>query len=203
MSISAILVANIMIFNIYNKNQIIYSEAKYIADFNDDRKVSWFADNVFVWKVIENVWTIEENWEWPNTSFKVHILYNIKWDVNWDIDIIQEWWYFKNWNLLVVEWNKLLEIWNTYLFTTRGKDFIINSHKNWHHFLFSNDDISKEKIHTLISENKTVQDLREAYKNEVYFEGNFKISSEKNAYKDLSPQEKIDYENIDYGFLKK
>lgn len=119
MSISAILLANIMIFNIYNKNQIIYSEAKYIADFNDDRKVSWFADNVFVWKVIENVWTMEENWEWPNISFKVHILYNIKWDVNWDIDIIQEWWYFKNWNLLVVEWNKLLEIWNTYLFTSR------------------------------------------------------------------------------------
>gem|GEM_PF-4818676 len=45
-----------------------------------------------------------------------------------------------------------------------------------------------------IQEDQTVKDFREAYKNEEYYQDNYKISSEINAYKNLTSKEKEDFE---------
>ena len=200
-SIMAIFLVNVVIFNIYNKKSTIYSEAKYIADFNDNTKVSWFADNLFVWEIVENVWWIEENGI-QNTLFKVHVLYNIKWQLKWTITIKQEWWYDTHWNLYIWEWTELFKEKWVYLFASRWEDYQILSHTNWSHLLFFDENIKKGDLENKIISHQIVKEFQEAYKNEVYFEGNFKISSEKNAYKDLTPWEKENFEISENWFDK-
>jgi hypothetical protein len=194
-------------FNIYNINRekIINSEAKHIADFTDNRKISWFADNIFVWKVIENLWVAPKE-EWgtniTNTLFNVHVLYNIKWIINWDIIIRQTWWYDEYWNLHVLDWTELIEQNWIYLLSTRWNSFKITSHQNGSHLLSDNGDLSNDEIRDLILWSQIINDFRQAYKNEIYYEWDIKISSEVNAYKNLSTEEKENLENIESGFIE-
>lgn len=53
-----------------------------------------------------------------------------------------------------------------------------------------------------IKESQTVKDFREAYKNEEYYQDDYKLSSETNAYKNLTSQEKEDFERFKNWFNK-
>jgi len=194
-------------FKSLNDN-IYYADANYIADFWDYKKVSWFADNIFIWEVIENIWS--DQWDsWlpvKNTKFEVNVIYNIKWNIKWNINIIQEAWYDELWNLFITEWNKYLEEWDIYLLSTKWDNYTILSHYNWSHFLTSNSLTNKKDIKNFIKNSSIVKEYRKSYKEEVYYQENdewwkYKISSEKNAYKSLTKEEKNKLENIENGFV--
>lgn len=187
-------------YNSLNTN-IHYIDANYIADFNDDRKVIWTAENVFVWKVISNEWIANKNATIPGTLFKVEVMYNIKWKIKWNIIVKQQAGYDKYNNLYITGWNEYLEEWKIYLLSTSGNLFTIMSHANWSHIISSDIAKSKSDIKRLIKDNKKVKDWRKAYKNEVFYEDDYKISTEKNAYKKLSKEDKEKFENIENGFL--
>lgn len=186
--------------------KIHYVNVNYIADFSDDRKLIWTADNVFVWKIITNKWLANQEWfsRVPETLFEVEVLYNIKWKINWNIIVKQEAGYDKYNNLYITEWNKYMEEWEIYLLATKADSYTIISHENWSHLISNN--ISKKDIKTIVTQNKKINDFRKAYKEELYYQEDeewwkFKISTEKNAYKNLTKEQKQDFENIENGFV--
>lgn len=183
-------------------NNVVYSQAKFVADFSNNAKVVGTADNVFVWEVLaelpsNNVW----KWILKITNFNIRVLYNIKWKVEWDISVWQEAGYDEKGNLLIHVGDKLLEPWEIYLFATRWEEHLINVHKNWKHLLTVKDDKKWDNIKKIISDNKIVKDFRIAYKNEIWYEGKLKITTEKNSFKKLSKLDKEKFENIENGFL--
>jgi hypothetical protein len=103
--------------------------------------------------------------------------------------------------------NKFLQVWDVYLLSTLWDTYTIISHPNGSHLLTSDSLDWKKDIKKIIKEDIKVKEFREAYKNEVYYQVNdewekYKISSEKNAYKNLWEKEKNDFENIENGFEK-
>lgn len=189
---------------IHNKdtsNKIIYSEARFVADFSDDKKVVGAADNVFIWEVLEelpsdNIWKDKLK----ITNFNIKVLYNIKWELSWNISVWQEAGYDDKGNVLIQIGDKLLEAWEIYIFATRWEEYLINVHENWKHLLTIKNDKKITDIKKIIKESKKVKDFRLAYKNESEYEGKLKISSGKNLYKSLSKEKKEKFENIDNWF---
>lgn len=168
---------------------IQYFQSEYVTDFNEDKKVAWFADNIFVGKVIENLWRDTNNTErnFPNTLFKVEVLKNIKWDFSWDKIIAQEVSENKNGGLLIGEWDRIMEEWEVYLFTTRWEEIpTINSHNNGKHLISLNRDGSFSP-----SDNELIERFVQAYAEEILIlEDGYMLSSGKNLYKNLSDTEK-------------
>lgn len=181
-----------------------YIHANYIADFDNDKKVSWFADNIFAWKIIENLW-IAEVIEWgtkiPSTLFKVEVIYDIKGKTKKIITVKQEAGYDKYGNLYISEGTQYMKEWSIYLLTTKWTTFTILSHSNGSHLLISDNKKNKPEIKEILKNNKKIKDFRKAYKEEILYEWELKISSEKNAYKKLSKEDKEKFENIENGFL--
>lgn len=179
-------------------NRTFYTESKFIADFDNINKVSWFSDNIFEWLVVNVVWNAPlEDW-WitnPQTIYEVKVLKNIKWNLTftWTISIIQEWWYDEKWNLIIEKDTSLLSKWNIYILSTKTENpYRLLNHKNWSILIKDKDknlDISYEK--------RKLKEYKNAYKNEELYEWNFEISSFKNNYKNLTDKEKNDLENID------
>lgn len=199
-------ITGLNIYKVFN-NSVYYSDANFIADFSDTKKVSWFADNIFVWEVLENLWP--NSWESglpvKNTNFKVHVLYNIKWNLKRNLNVIQEAWYDDFWNLILSEWTKYLSVWDIYLLSTKWDSFTIISHPNGSHLITSLNDVNKKDLKNIIKSNSKVVEFRKWYKEELYYEENdvwekYKISSEKNAYKNLSKKQKEDFENLESWF---
>lgn len=202
----------------FNTN-IFYGEANYIADFDDVNKVSGFAEDIFVAKIVENLGTYDNGEEWIyETLFQVETLYNIKWKNNKKINVVQMAWYDLQWNLHLPHWTEYLKEGNIYLLTTAWENpRRVLSHENWSHLLATMDEVnqkmtdsssnSRKKIEKeVIKDSRVIKEFREAYKNEVYYDENedwkYKISSEKNAYKNLWKKEKEDFENFESGFLE-
>lgn len=193
----------VLLYNNATSNNIVYSQARFVADFWDDSKVVWVADNIFVWEVIkelpsDNIW----KGKLKITNFEVKVLYNIKWKLNWNISVWQEAWYDEKWNLLIHMWDKLLKSGEIYLFATRWEENLINLHENWKHLITIKNDKKYDDIKKIIKESSKVKDFRKAYKNEALYEWDLKITSEKNLYKNLSQREKDNFENIENGFVK-
>lgn len=170
-------------------------QLQYVTDFEDINRVVWAAENVFVWKVVKNIWKYEpkENESnFPQTLFEVQVIYNIKWILKNKIIVQQMWGYDKHGRLFVPEDADLLQEWEVYILSWGKWDWFywIDAHPNAHIKL----DISWRNIKNEISENKTVQDFREAYKNEIYFdesEGDiYRFWSKINAYEDLTEEQK-------------
>ncbi len=176
---------------IINKGAVSYIIYDFVLDFSDYKNVLWFADNVFVGKVIKTNWTHNNLWD-PETSFEVDVLYNIKWNLKWSISTVFEWGY-ENWILIIPEWTKLLEEWNTYLLVTMWDMHKISSHENWSYFIHYNDKC-ENNIKTIIKENKKIKDFREAYKNANNY-------SSKNKYSDLTDEQKKIFEDFDSWFV--
>jgi hypothetical protein len=183
-----------------------YFDANYITDFTDDKKLAWTSENMFVWKVIKNLWLAPyvENWtRMPNTLFEVEVLLNIKWNLTWTIIVKQEAWYDEEWNLYINKWNEYLERWRVYLLTTLWNSHTIISHPNWSHLITSEQGEDWELLNVIFN-NEKVKEFIWAYKNEIYYDENGnKISSEVNAFKDLTQEEKNKIENvINSGFME-
>ncbi len=190
-------------YNNFNSSEIINVKAKHIADFTDKKKVSWFAENIFVWKILKNNST-NKIWKekFYRTEFEVEVLYNIKWKLDWNIIASQSVWYDKKWKMIVIKWNKLMKKWEIYILATKWNlPYKIMSHPNWTNLLTWNVNLDKFTIQGLIKENQKIKDWRKAYKNEIFYEDNYKISTEKNSYKKLSKENKEKFENIENGFL--
>ena len=192
---------NIITYNILNK-EIIYTETKYIADFSDVNKISWFSDNIFVWKIISNE-SLSKIWEeaFDRTEFNVEVLYNIKWDLNWNIIASQKIWYNEKGDIIITEWSTLLEEWWIYILATRWNNPYKIMTYPWGTVLLglinNLDNIDLKKI---IIENELVNNFRNAYKNEVYFQGDINISTKINSYENLDLYEKNNFEKIESGF---
>lgn len=164
----------------------------HVLDFSVLENVVWFADNVFIAEVLENKWT--NSGIFPETFFKVKVLYNIKWNFSWNLDLIQDWW---KW--YVTEGTELLrENW-VYLLATRWKN--IMSNENSSKFLYSSRALkyyrsySKNISKDMILNSEVLKDFRNAYKNENNF-------SNKNNYKNLDFNQKKDFEKIESWFTK-
>ena len=183
---------------------VVYTHADYVADFSDNKKVSSIVDNMFVWKVVENLWPAEKEEWWtsfPRTLFKVEVLYNIKWKLEWKIITRQFAWYDEMWNLILRMWDEFMEVWSTYLLTTiNNKPYAIMSHPNGKHLLTSESNLTKKEIKTLIKDSKIVKDFRKSYKEES-LKDDEKIFKNINSYEWLSKDEKNKFEDIENGFV--
>lgn len=207
--ISSLLILIISVFWFFSYKSlnptVHYIDSNFIADFDNDRKVLWASDNVFAWKVIENLWLAEVK-EWgskiPSTLFKVEVIYNIKWKTKWIITVKQQAGYDRYWDLYIPEGTQYMEEWQTYLLATKGDSFTIISHPNGSHLLDSDSKKSKSEIKKILKNNEKIKDWRNAYMSEEIYENGYKISSEKNLYKNLSQKEKDNFENIESGFVK-
>jgi hypothetical protein len=105
-------------------------------------------------------------------------------------------------DLYITEWNEYMEVWKVYLLATIWDWYTIISHANWSHLLSSDTKKSKSDIKKLIKSSTKIKEWRNAYQNEVFYQDDYKISTEKNAYNKLSKQEKEDFKNIENSFLK-
>ena len=207
--ISSLLILSISVFWFFsykNLNATIhFIDSNFIADFDNDKKVLGASDNVFVWRITENLWLAEvKEWESkiPSTLFNVEVIYNIKWKVKWVIIVKQEAGYDRFWDLYIPEGTQYMEEWQTYLLATIGDSFTIISHHNGSHLLDLDSKKSKTEIRELLKNNQKIKDWRNAYIGEEIYENGYKISSEKNLYKNLSQKEKDNFENIENGFVK-
>lgn len=181
-----------------NKKWIVsYTDYDYVLDFDVDENVLWYSDNVFVAKVVKNNWISNKEDIYsdlfPKTSFEVEIIYNIKWNLNWKINTIFQWWYDSRWILTVWEWSKFLEEWGVYLLATMWDVHNIFSHKNWNHLLLKSNK-TKTEIKNIIKENKKIKNFRDAYKNSPPYKT-------ENRYIDLTKEEKEKYEDFDSWFV--
>lgn len=177
-----------------NKKWIVsYIDYDFVLDFSDYKNVLWFAENVFVWKVLKNTGTYDNYWD-PETSYEIEVLYNIKWTLKWNINTVFEWWY-EDWILIISNWQKLPEEWNIYLFVTMWDIHKISSHENWIYLLGSEKKLKKD-IKTIIREDKKVNDFRKIYKDSS-------IYNTKNKYSDLTKEEKEKYKDFDSWFVIK
>ena len=170
---------------------VIYYYHDFVLDFSDYKNVLWFAENVFVWKVVKNTWTYNNYWD-PETNYEVEVLYNIKWNLKWNIDTVLQGWY-ENWVVIVSEWTKLLEEWGIYLLVTMWDIHKISSHQNWSYLLGFENKLQND-IKTTIWEDKKVKDYREAYKESSLY-------NTINNYIDLTKEEKEKYEDFDSWFV--
>lgn len=198
--------------------KIVYSDANYIADFSDSRKVLWTSENVFIAKVVKNNWTYITDEPGPQqTVFDVEVIYNIKGQLSGTKKVLQIWWYDSMWTLYLPHWTTYLQEWDIYLLTTSwGEPYHILSHENGSHLISSKTDYDsriaavwwdqKKAEKELIKNSTKVKEFRKAYKDEIYFETyegeKYKISSEKNAYKNLNVSEKKSLENLENWFVK-
>lgn len=216
--IGVFLTAAFISFIQFNSN-IIYSHANFIADFSDDRKAIGASENVFVAKIIKDKWEYQNEQVWPQkTLFEAEVIYSIKWKQKKNIKITQIWWYDPLWNLHIPHGTEYFKEGDIYLLVSSWEEpYNVLSHENGSHLLATMDKIdqkmtdsssnSRKKIEKeIIKESRVVKEFREAYKNEVYYEENedwkYKISSEKNAYKNLWKKEKEDFENFESGFVE-
>lgn len=163
----------------------------HILDFDSLENVVWLADNVFIAEVLENNWLVW--WIIPETKFKVKVIYNIKWNLKWELDLIQDWW---NW--FVTEWTELLKVDGVYILSIKWNN--IMSNENSSKFLYTKRYLkyfrnSKESENEIILWSNLLSDFRNAYKNENNF-------SNKNNYKNLSKEEKNNFEKIENWFVK-
>lgn len=206
--ISSLLVLSVSVFWFFgyqNLNSTVhYVDNNFIADFDNDKKVLWATDNVFAWKVIENLWTAEvKNW-WskvPSTLFKVEVIYNIKGKVKGEVIVKQQAGYDKYWDLYLPEGTQYMEEGQTYLLATKWDSYTIMAHPNGSHLLDSDSKKSKSDLKKLLKSNQKIKDWRNAYINEVIYENGYKISSEKNLYKNLTKEEKEKFKKLENGFI--
>lgn len=191
----------ILSFSIYMfSGNTYYTHNQYITDFNDDKKVSWFADNMFVWKVIWVEKSVKNNGG-LETPINIEVLYNIKWTLEKTIIIYQQWWYDIRNNLIISEWTSIMKEWEIYLIASRWSiwEQIIMSHPNGTHLLTINWDNIMDNIKT----NVKVQEFRKAYTEEtLYLDNDNILSSGTNTYVDLSKKEKKEFDIFDNGFVK-
>ncbi len=178
--------------------KVVYTEYDYVLDFDDDKNMMWFSDNVFVAKVVKRLWQINPWKEFndfsPETIFNLEVLYNIKWNIKWNIKANFEWWYDKKWILYIPDWQKFPKEKGIYLMVTMWNNYNISTHPNWFHLISLDNNISKTKTKNLIKENKKVQDFIKAYTLSPYYKT-------KNAYKDLSKKEKENLKNFENWFV--
>ena len=74
--------------------------------------------------------------------------------------------------------------WNIYIFAVIWPEpYLTISHKNWTELLDNSNSKSKENL-------VKINEWKDAYINEIYYEWDYLISSYKNAYKDLSEEQK-------------
>lgn len=184
-------IENVLNAEISKKWMVSYNSYDFVLDFSDYKNVLWFAENVFVWKVVKNTWTFNNYWD-PETNFEVEVLYNIKWTLKWNISTVFEGWY-ENGILIIWEWNRLPEEWGIYLLVTMWDIHKISSHENWSYLLGFEKKLKKD-IKTIIKENKKIKDFREIYKESSIF-------NTKNKYSDLTKEEKEKYEDFDSWFV--
>lgn len=205
-------------------SNISYSHADYIADFTDKRRASWFANNIFVAQVVEDkgIYGDYEKWKFPlRTRYSVKVLYNIKWEVNEQIDIVRLWWMNSKWEKSLMHWSQYIDIWDIFIFTwweISGQSdlFWINSHENWSIEIFQKNEIDKKLSSVNLTEDKIIKELiessqevidyRDAYKNEVYsykpdLGQEIYFGSGKNEFDKLSEEEKELFESFDNWFI--
>lgn len=206
--ISSLLILSISAFWFFgykNLNTTVhYIDSNFIADFDNDKKVLWATDNVFVWKVIENLWPADIK-EWgskiPSTLFNVEVIYNIKGKTKGIITVKQQAGYDKYGDLYIPEDTQYMEEWQTYLLATKWDSYTVMAHPNGSHLLESDSKKTKSEIKKLVKNSQKIQDWRNAYINEEIYENGYKISSEKNLYKDLKKEDKEKFIDIENGFV--
>ncbi len=183
--------------------KVTFVDNDYFLNFSDDKNVLWYSDNVFVAKVLRNKWLRQDiNYKdlIEETLFEVEVLYNIKWNLNWNIDVVFQWWYDSKWKLVLSEGQKFLREWWIYTLVTLWNEYKIWSYKNAINEIYYNyknkSYISKIDTKSLIENNKKVQDFIKAYPLSPYYKT-------KNSYRDLTKKQKESLKTFDNWFVEK
>ena len=85
-----------------------------------------------------------------------------------------------------------MEEWSIYVLAVWGPKNLMLTHENWHELL----DDWKSKNKDILSK---INERKEAYVNEVYYEWDLLISTYENSYKDLSEAEKQAVKNKEFS----
>lgn len=175
--------------------------AQYVADFSDDKALIGASHNVFVGKVLREVGK-KERGIGPETQFEVEIIENIKGGLT-DTVIVNQQGGYKDGVLHIVEGvdddksgadEYMLRPGSTYLFATRH-----NEKENWHtlnsyptarKLLSANADASSDELKDIANNDSRVEELREAYPNEILLPADVQNNRTLNSYGSQSKNEK-------------
>ncbi len=167
--------------------KVIGSEALYVADFSDNRKLVGASQNVFVAKVIKQVGN-EDIGIGPVTQFEVEIVYNIKGTLSGSIEVLQQIGY-ENGILHVPHGGSLLQLGETYLLATRNRNgqgwYYINSHQNGSKLISRDSNLDIVQLQSLAKNDEKVIELQEAYKNEILLEDDIRTNNTRNSYQSI------------------
>lgn len=144
------------------ETKIVYRDANYIGNFEDQRQVAGAAQNIFIGQVIKQSGTESRN-DFPETQYEVKVLKNIKGKQKGLITVNQQGGYRKNTEeqdeLVLFEGDKLLQEGKLYLFATRYSE-----EKDWNTVIPQYGDVLIEGEE---KQNKLVQEFTKAYKEQI------------------------------------
>ena len=173
------------------------------ADLSDDRKLMGAMHNVFVGKVIERIGNKEDII--PLTLYSVEVVMNIKGNLQGTMTVSKSGGY-TNGVLYTLEDdtifpggndNTFLQTGATYLFATR---YNYNETQFWYHLiglpnavkLITQDaNMSKTQLQALAEQEKRVNQLREAYPNEILYADDVQRNLTRNTFQSLSPEQQV------------
>lgn len=180
--------------------EVIVSQAVFPADYSDNRNLVGGAHNIFIGTVTEQTGTKARSVH-PETQFEVEVIDNIKGGLKGKT-IVNQLGGYKDGKLYVSEGDmykeesekeSLLQIGSTYLFTTR-----YNPNENWNTLLsypsanklLTSREQDSENLRELAREDDRVNELKEAYPNEVLIKADVVSGNAHNSFKDIVVEEK-------------
>lgn len=175
--------------------KVKYIDTQYAADFSNDKILVGAAHNIFVGKVIKQS-GVSKSSTGVETQFEVEVINNIKGDLK-DTVIVNQVGGNDNGTLYVVgdkddkqnPQSYMLQPGSTYLLTTRYSSkynwYTINSYPTANKLLTSAD-ISTDQVTSLALKDQRVQQLEDAYKNEIPLEVDVKNNNALNSYQSLN-----------------
>lgn len=165
----------------------INSDALYVTDFSDDRKLMGSSHNVFVGKIIKQVGN-EDIGIGPVTQFEVEVIGNIKGDLNGTVVILQQIGY-ENGILHAPHGGSLMQPGETYLLATRNSDgqgwYYVNPHPNGSKLISRDATLDKIQLQNLAKNDEKTMKLQEAYKNEILLVEDVEQNNTRNSYQSL------------------
>lgn len=168
---------------------VVFVDYEYAADFSDDRVLVGAAHNIFIGKVLRQ---IEADARTLKSMFEIQVIDNIKGSLSGGVIVNQSG--IRVGDVAYVPAGNersdyILEPGSTYLFVTRYNDA-----DGWHKLnpyptasvkLSNNASISPAELRALATGNSRVNQLREAYPNEILLEADIRNNNARNSYRSL------------------
>lgn len=104
----------------FSQPRTINAHVSHVADFSDTRRLTGFADNVFIGRVLEQTGTHSPDGVLPETLFKVDVIRSLKGSLSGTVAVNQQGGFSAEENaLILIEEDGLLETGKVYMFATK------------------------------------------------------------------------------------